>query len=135
MTASDDCNKSSRFATDPVLAGTEDETPNIPILIDGNRIAKALQEALDSPEEYPILAAGPTQAPTGLIANLIDANSDIRGLLVGQPRPMRSQRWRRRHRNGISTAIPSQVRVRLVAVEGGAGRNSASPVIPYAPPP
>lgn len=65
----------NRFATSPLLAETEDEAPNIPVLIDGYRMAQALQEALLNSSDYPALAAGLTQAPTGLLATLIADNS------------------------------------------------------------
>jgi class 3 adenylate cyclase/pimeloyl-ACP methyl ester carboxylesterase len=61
-----------RFEHSPVVAQTEGLSPNVNVLVDGDRLAEALQEALASSIDFQILAAGVAQAPTGLIARLAD---------------------------------------------------------------
>ena len=62
----------NRFAADPILTRTEQEVPNVTVLVDGERGAVALQEALGQTVDLPLLAAGLTQAPPPLIAALAE---------------------------------------------------------------
>ncbi len=61
----------SHFASTPVIAQTQGLDPNVSILLDGDRIAQALQGGLASSFEYPLVAAGIAQVPEGLIATLV----------------------------------------------------------------
>ena len=62
-----------RFAQSPVLAQTVQETHNLPVLLDGGRMAQALDEALSTPADLPSVAAGIADGPPGLIADLVDS--------------------------------------------------------------
>ena len=48
------------------------EDPNVPVLLDGDRGAIALQQALGQTEDLPFVAAGLTQAPPPLLAALAE---------------------------------------------------------------
>ena len=62
----------ARFAQSTVLTQTVQENHNLPVLLDGDRMAQALNDALLDAGGLPSVAAGIADAPPALIADLVD---------------------------------------------------------------
>ena len=66
-----------QFSINPVLAETTELTPNASVLLDGDAIGQAIQQALFDSSYYPVIASGVAQAPHNLLASLVAEDNNF----------------------------------------------------------